>query len=319
MQMPVALQNAIENALDGVDAQSIRAAAAQLSMRYRTDEKAPSGTRLLRSRQEVQAYAAFRMPATYAALVRAMEMTRLAGVEDIRTLTDVGSGSGSALWAARQVFGQMERAALVEREGDMIALCKQLLASQVGETQWVQGDMLSAPLQGADLVTASFCLGELAPNQAGQMVRRLWDATGSALLIVEPGTPAGHARIRDYAGILRGLGAHMAAPCASMADCPLGADDWCHFTARVERTRMHRMLKDGELSYEDEKFAFIAVTRDVVKPAAKRIRRRPLFRSGYVELPVCQEGMIGMQKVARSNPAYKKARKAEIGDAWDAP
>lgn len=317
MQMPPALQSAVDALLRDTPPGDVRAAADALSQRYRLDEKHPAGRRLLCSEGEMRAYCAFRMPATYAALVRAMEMLRQSGVRQVSSLTDVGSGTGSALWAAREVFG-VQSAALIEREPGMIELARRLLqGTDDVNAGWTQQDMLTADLPPADLVTASFCLGELDQRDAEEMVQRLWQAARTALLIVEPGTPAGHARIRRYAALLRGLGAHMAAPCPSFADCPIAADDWCHFIVRVERTGLHRYLKDGSLPYEDEKFSFIAVTRGPATPAAARIRRRPLVHSGYVELPLCRDGAAETDKVTKKHPAYKTARKAQVGDRWE--
>ena len=72
MQMPALLQAEIEKMLEGMPAQAVRAAAQSLSRRYRRGEKNPDGANLLRSETEIAAYAAFRMPATYAALVTAL-------------------------------------------------------------------------------------------------------------------------------------------------------------------------------------------------------------------------------------------------------
>ena len=76
MQMPALLQAEIEKMLEGMPAQAVRAAAQSLSRRYRQGEKNPDGANLLRSETEIAAYAAFRMPATYAALVTALVLCR---------------------------------------------------------------------------------------------------------------------------------------------------------------------------------------------------------------------------------------------------
>ena len=186
MQMPWILQSAVERELEGCPAQAVRAAALDLSRRYRESGRAPDGARLARSAEEVRAYAAFRMPATYAAVSRALEIAREAGLSDAQTLTDVGSGSGSAFWAVRQAFPALAQARLLEREAGMIALAKRLAAEQEGcRVEWIAGDMRQTPIPPADLVTASYCLGELRPQDAESVALRLWEAAGRALLQVE--------------------------------------------------------------------------------------------------------------------------------------
>ena len=137
MQMPINLQEAVEALLADMPQKAVRDAAAALSLRYRTDEKAPAGVRLLANEDEMRAYCAFRMPATYAALVKAMRMMQDCGVEMPESLTDVGSGTGSALWAASEVFDTLEEAHLYERENGMISLAKQLAANGQIATQYV--------------------------------------------------------------------------------------------------------------------------------------------------------------------------------------
>ena len=89
----------------------------------------------------------------------------------------------------------------------------------------------------------------------------MWQKTGDTLLVVEPGTPAGYARIIALRERLIALGAHVAAPCPHDDKCPLAAPDWCHFTQRLQRSRAHKQVKGAELPYEDEKFAYVALTR----------------------------------------------------------
>ncbi|MGI5883899.1 MAG: small ribosomal subunit Rsm22 family protein [Candidatus Spyradocola sp.] len=317
MQMPLSLQSAVERELSDCAPQAIRAAALDLSRRYREKGKAPDGARFAHSADEVRAYAAFRMPATYAAVSRALEMGVEAGMPGAQTMTDVGSGSGSAYWAARAAFPELRRAQLLEREGEMIALAKRLAAGQAGEVEWIAADVREAAIPAADLVTASYCLGELRPEEAEPVVLRLWEAAAHALLLVEPGTPQGHARIRRYAEQLQGAGARVLAPCpAGNAACPLDGTDFCAFTVRVERSRLHRFLKEGELPYEDESFSFLIAAREAGSPPPARVLRRPRIRSGLVELSVCRDGEVRTETVPRSNPNFKRARKADPGSPW---
>ena len=63
---------------------------------------------------------------------------------------------------------------------------------------------------------------------------------GDTLLIIEPGTPAGYARMIALRSQLIASGAHVAAPCPHQAPCPLATPDWCHFAQRLPRSRAHK-------------------------------------------------------------------------------
>ena len=108
----------------------------------------------------------------------------------------------------------------------------------------------------------------------------------------------------------------MAAPCPAATPCPLAAPDWCHFAARVERSSMHRRVKDAELGYEDEKFSYIAMAREPVDLAASRIIRRPRQQPGLIELETCVPGGVRTVRAARRDrEAFRAARKASWGGA----
>ena len=59
----------------------------------------------------------------------------------------------------------------------------------------VAGD-LGADKTGADLVVAAYVLAEQPERIAGAIACDLWNVTGQVLVLVEPGTPQGFARIR---------------------------------------------------------------------------------------------------------------------------
>jgi ribosomal protein RSM22 (predicted rRNA methylase) len=105
------------------------------------------------------------------------------------------------------------------------------------------------------------------------------------------------------------------APCPHQAACP---NDWCHFAARIGRTSVHRRLKGGELSYEDEKFSYVAAARDLSGGTPGRVVRRTQQRKGLVSLPLCTaEGVLRTELVSkRQGDRYRAARDVDWGDAW---
>ena len=125
-------------------------------------------------------------------------------------------------------------------------------------------------------MTLSYVLDELAPDAIGPLVDRLWALTAGLLLVVEPGTPAGWSRILAARDRLIAAGAHILAPCPHQEPCPLAAPDWCHFSRRVARSRLHRLTKGADVPWEDEKFIYLAASRTACsQPARPAFSRRP--------------------------------------------
>src|SRR5690349_10640967 len=77
----------------------------------------------------------------------------------------------------------------------------------------------------ADLVIASYLVGELGDPERRDLVDASWARTRNMLVIVEPGTPAGYARIIAARAQLIASGAYVAAPCPHDRTCPLHAPD----------------------------------------------------------------------------------------------
>jgi ribosomal protein RSM22 (predicted rRNA methylase) len=172
-----------------------------------------------------------------------------------------------------------------------------------------------------DLVTVSYMIGELAPAERPSLIDAAAAAAQSALVVAEPGTPEGYARIIETRGRLIAAGLTVLAPCPHNSACPIIGADWCHFAARVPRTSLHRQVKGGTLPYEDEKFAYVAAVRPAAvsaAPAPHRVVRHPLIRKGQVLLDLCAaDGALTRTTVTkRQGSAYRAARDTEWGDSW---
>jgi ribosomal protein RSM22 (predicted rRNA methylase) len=147
-------------------------------------------------------------------------------------------------------------------------------------------------------------------------VAQLWERAEAAMVLIEPGTPQGWARIRAAREQLRSLGARIVAPCPHQEACPMPADDWCHFAQRIGRSREHRAAKGGALGYEDEKYSYVAVARAPGAPIAARVLRHPLQRPGRVELALCATSGLRSATVTRtSGQMWRLARDLRWGDA----
>jgi ribosomal protein RSM22 (predicted rRNA methylase) len=185
--------------------------------------------------------------------------------------------------------------------------------------EWRRARIGAAPaLDETDLVTVSYVLGELTAADRVSVVDAA-AAAAQAVVVVEPGTPDGYARVIEARDRLVGAGFRVAAPCPHSADCPIvPGTDWCHFSARVSRSSLHRQVKGGSLAYEDEKFSYVAATRFTPSPAVSRVVRRPQIRKGQVLLDLCEtEPSLRRATVTkRHGDLYRAARDTDWGDAW---
>lgn len=318
MELPPALRHGVDQILRGIPSADLRRAADLLSQRYRAEVR--DGHFHLSNDLATSAYLATRLPATYAA-IRA-SLSAIAEMKPDwrpRSLLDVGSGPGSALWAACDQWPSIEQATMIEA-CDPIRRVGEQLAQQNGpkRTVWLSADIRSAlpALESADLVTLSYVLGELAPAAINPLIERLWTLSGDLVLVVEPGTPAGWQRILLARDRLIALGAHIVAPCPHAERCPLNAPDWCHFSRRVARARTHRLAKEADVPWEDEKFIYLAASRRPGDATVGRVLARPRLASGVVRLKLClHTGEVEERVVSkRQGEAFKTARRLDWGD-----
>ena len=316
------LQHAIDRAVDGVSHRSLRAAASALSAGYRSGDGRTPGSRDGSLAQ--LAYIATRMPATVTALKAVcVELRERCPDLKVETLLDLGAGPGSGLWAARSVFAELARATLVEPDAGMSALARQLMScGTMGDIRvtWARrldANAVAQLVRSADLVVVGYLLTELTPIARIAAVAAAWRACRGALAIVTPGSREGYTAMLEARQQLISQGASVIAPCPHANVCPLPADDWCHFGARLNRSRVHRRLKDALLSYEDEKYSYVVVTRQPTHPVAGRIIRRPQSRDRVVTLRVCSQDGVCDEVVPRSRGmGFRKARKLRWGDAY---
>ncbi|MEU8778633.1 small ribosomal subunit Rsm22 family protein [Streptomyces sp. NPDC048606] len=320
------LRSALAGLLEGLPKKQASAAVERLIANYRGTT--PTDAPVLRDRSDVAAYAAYRMPATFEAVCRALDGLAAAAPDwTPGSHVDVGGGTGAATWAVDATWDGPRTTTVLDWAEPALALGRELAgrssSGALRAAEWrraVIGAGLSLP--DADLVTVSYVLGELTPEARRAVVAEAARA-GGAVVLIEPGTPEGYLRVREAREQLVEAGMQIAAPCPHDGTCPIEVgQDWCHFSARVSRSSLHRQVKGGSLAYEDEKFAYVAASRFPVSPAASRITRRPQIRKGLVLLDLCgpQEGPgAGLSRATvtkRHGDLYKAARDTEWGREW---
>lgn len=322
------LRGEIDRLLEGTSVADLRRPAARLTEAYRG--AGAVGEPAMRSAADRLAYVAARMPATFEATRSVLaELQGRCPRLNPGSLLELGAGPAPGLWAASEVFAGLSRATHVEIDGALADLGRRLLAATPVaarvESSWRGDDLTSGgdAIQGAgahDLVLLGYVLGELPEADCSKVVDEAWGVSREALVIVEPGTPAGAARVLAARARLIEQGAAVAAPCPHDEACPLPAGDWCHFGARLNRSRAQRLLKGGALPYEDEKYAYVAVTRTPGIPCVARVLRRPVFEPRRVSLRLCAAaGLREVTVTRRQRQFYRAVRKLTWGDAWEPP
>lgn len=315
--LPGWVADAIAREATALEGKALRQNAAGMTAAYRAKGRVEPGA------IDPSAYVAARAPATFAAIISALSVLADA-VPDFspRTLVDAGAGPGTASWAALTVYPAITDATLIEAAPSMQASGKALAQTgpeTLARANWMLADLRSAKFPPADLVLAAYVLNEMTVDASTVAARALF-AASQVLVLVEPGSRAGFERLKAARGALLEDGAEVVAPCTHALNCPMVGEDWCHFSARVPRSRLHRQAKGAHLSYEDEKFSYLIAAKRTLTPAINRpqarIIRHPVARSGHVHLDLCADGNVARHTVTRSDETWRNARKAEWGDGW---
>ena len=307
--MPPALLTAIAVLLEGVSRKDLAIRAARLSTAYRQ-----GGTSVVIANQaDTLAYLVARMPATYAAmravLARVMEIVPGLAPE---SFLDVGAGPGTAAWAMRDLWPSLA-VTLVEPNSVFRALAGKLMP----DAEMIAGG-LDTKLPRADLVAASYVLAELPETEAAKTAEKLWEAAGQMLVLIEPGTPQGFARIRAARTTLIDVGGHVVAPCTHDKACPLADGDWCHFSERLARSRDHKIAKGADVPFEDERYSYVVVSRVRVDHAGRaRIIKPALDAKPGLTLPLCDASGLRNAFIARRDKAaFRAVRRKGWGDLF---
>lgn len=314
MTLPGPFQGAIAAWLDAHGGGGMRRQSAALTATYR----AGGSSRGI----DLASYLVARLPATHAAVSGVLaEAAALRPGFAPESMLDAGSGPGTASWAAVDVWPSLRHVTFLDNAPAFLTLAGELAAhgpEPLARAQRILGAMESlAPEAGADLVVAAYALAEVPEARIAAVAERLWSAARSVLVLVEPGTPRGFARIRAARETLIGHGAVPVAPCTHALACPIAGQDWCHFSVRLARSRAHMHAKGASVPFEDERFSYLVLARGGEASGQARIIAPPDHAKPGSTFKVCAEGRIEARHVARrQGAAYKRLRKLDWGGLW---
>ena len=306
MNLPIEYKSQLESLLDGYSLKELKSIACRIIDQYKNHSG--KGVDLIDSSLSSKVYAVYRLPATYSAFGEALSHTLELYKQNIDSVIDVGAGSGAASLAVSSLLPSAKKYTLLERNKYMMEVGKSL-----HNFEYINYDLSLDNLDiNSDLVIANYVLNELDQNSRINAVNKMWNMTNKLMIIVEPGTPEGFGLIREIRDYLISIGGHIVAPCPHMGIC---LNEWCHFSTRVSRSKLHKDLKGGDAPYEDEKYCYIAFGKSEVTPCKQRVLRHPQINPGFVELEVCtKEGFKRIKYSKKDKELFKKARKADAGD-----
>ncbi len=319
--LPPALRQSAHRLLEGVTRKGLAERAGKISEAYRAGRTSAA---VVKEEDDAVAYVLARLPATYAACVRALHEAALIAPDFApATLLDAGAGPGGASWAALETWPDLAQVTLLDSNRTFLDMAA-TLAAQAGpvlrEAVRLKADLATPDVwPQAELVIASYALAEIAGPRQAATVDALWAACEGVLVLVEPGTPDGWRRILSAREALIAAGAAILAPCPHALACPIIPPDWCHFVQRLPRSRDHRAAKGAEVPFEDEKFIYLVAARPCVAAATRtaRILAPPRASKPAIALKLCSPAGTLEEMIApkRDKPGFAVARRLDWGDA----
>lgn len=322
MQIPNLLEYAIEKETEKYNIKDLKEAALNLSKRYM--EKKRTGETFLKTDLDTISYSVIRMPATYSAIRTCLEKIKELNDFEIKSLLDIGSGTGAAEWAVNDVFG-VNNIVCLEREQAMRELSKKYFSysDDFKNIEFIDADIVNEKLNiSKDLCILSYIINELSKENRLKVIDKVLSCTNKILLIVEPGTPEGFYNVKMIRDYLYEKGYEIIAPCTGFnGRCDIKEDDWCASSVRVQRTKVHKYLKDADVGFEDEKFSYIAINVSKnklnIEKNFKRILRHPKIQNGRIEVKTCMQGEIKEEVITKKNKEdFKALKKKKIGDIF---
>ena len=315
MELPISLREKINKKAEGKKQSELLEISNEISDKY--INKSGQGNRLVTKEDEALVYSIARMPATFGAVHKALEWSLENFNEEINSLLDVGAGTGAASWAVSEVLNRSIEITCLEREEEMINLGQEYMKNEMtslSRAKWIKQDVSNTDItHKADLVISSYMLNEFSDETRMQAIQKLWNATNKLLIIIEPGTPETFKKMKKIREYFIERGGNVIAPCVHNQKCELPENDWCQFTCRISRSKLHKVLKGGASPFEDEKFFYLAISKnsqEIDNEEVSRVLRHPKIESGKITLKLCSNNVIEEKMITKKNKdLFKIARK----------
>jgi len=343
IELPPKIEKAIIRILSRIDTNKWINSAIQLSSKYRLNRDTIESYDdvFLDGVDDVLGYLALRTPATYAQLYGAMfNIVEMLPSWKPISILDIGSGPGTAVWAASDIWTSINKVTCLERDHNFSRIGKEILQSSLPELinlNWKTIDLsVSKPELDVkfDLVTIGSVLNEMTNKQRKDILEFAYNHCKGVLLVVEPGTPYGLEAIKQASILLHAHEGTLIAPYIDNT-LPLSDHEKIRFTQKIIRPEFHRRIRQKQRKinntsdkrllpasdWEKTKYGYVAMSTIPTKitPFARLIAKPAIFKS-HIELKILTKNGVKNQRILkRDKPYYKFAKKMKWGELLNSP
>lgn len=333
------MNNIIDKMSEGVSIKEYREYFKIINKAYR-DKEIENDKLEIKEEKIALTYLIYRMPATSQVIDYVLSQLKIFDENDIKTVLDLGSGPGASIIPLMDNFPSLENITLIEEQSSMINIGREFikilkdrgfniddgtnkLGSNHTDIKYVKrsvNSLKSVDNDGklVDLILSSYMINEFTQKEVDEFFRLIKESKFKYFISIVPGTPH-HFKILDYLrkNFLKNDYFEIIAPCTFTGICNL-EEDWCHFAKRVNRSSTLRSIKEGELSYEDEKFSYLIIknklyTEDSKCEDKKRIIRHPEIRKGLIKFKTCSREGIGEIVLTKGKDKEKYKASKDLG------
>lgn len=314
------------------DIKAIQANAEKLHNRYMSTSEDQHGPRITKP-ADTLAYLSLRFPATYAQLFAAFtQIQERVPSWQPKTVLDIGCGPGTGIWAAKEVWPDIQSAVGIDRDTNFLSLAEEIHYEAKVDlaVKWVHQTIdnwtrMPEPTR-YDLIIVGSVVNELTKNAKEDFLDALTKQCSGIVVVLEPGTPRGF-------GIIQSVAAYVSAKSKLIAPYVGGAfipseDFWIHFPQRFLRPDFQRRVRQHMRNspmmasdWEEAKFSYVAwgdvaVEKQFWGQTVGDVQKY----HGYLIIPVLTEkGIVKARIMKRQKALYASAKHMRWGESIENP
>jgi ribosomal protein RSM22 (predicted rRNA methylase) len=323
--LPQAIEKAISGILQQQETPEWIHRAVDLHTRYTTGKT--DNKKFVRDYPDALAYLGLRVPATYAQVFGALSSVHeLIPSWHPTSLLDIGSGPGTATWAAISQWPGLDDITCLDEDKDFISFGKLIIENSkiTHYVNWKSCDVrlgIEENESSYDLVIIANVLNELTSGAQEKLIGQAFNLCNGLLIIIEPGTPRGSKIVSSVAQKLHKAGILLAPYIANtfIED----ADYYLHFPQRFIRPEFQRRIRqqmrtrtEMASDWEESKYSYVAISKfPVEKNYWARTVGEPEIQKGFLEIPVITaENLTKIKVMKRDNEAFTFAKRLRWGE-----